>query len=82
MVSITTMTGRADVLNALAVLRTDLYMQTAGEHQQAITLLVKSDLFRYYSERMIGMIMAGAEDVRPHSHPRPSLLPANQRHRS
>ncbi|KAJ9103146.1 hypothetical protein QFC21_002568 [Naganishia friedmannii] len=35
----------------------------AGEHQQAITMLVKSDLFRFYSERMIGMIMTGAEDA-------------------
>ncbi|KAJ9119183.1 hypothetical protein QFC22_003675 [Naganishia vaughanmartiniae] len=30
-------------------------------------MLVKSDLFRFYSERMIGLVMAGAEDVRSRS---------------
>lgn len=44
--------------------RTDMYMQTAREHQQVLAMLVKSDLFRYYSERMIGLIMTGAEEVR------------------
>lgn len=39
-------------------------MQTAGEHEHALAMLVKSDLFRYYSERMVGLIMTGAEDVR------------------
>lgn len=38
-------------------------MQTAREHQQVLAMLVKSDLFRYYSERMIGLIMTGAEEV-------------------
>ena len=39
-------------------------MQTAREHQQVLAMLVKSDLFRYYSERMIGLIMTGAEEVK------------------
>jgi hypothetical protein len=38
-------------------------MQTAREHQQVLAMLVKSDLFRYYSERMMGLIMTGAEEV-------------------
>ncbi|GHJ88905.1 hypothetical protein NliqN6_5307 [Naganishia liquefaciens] len=46
----------------------DLYMQTAREHQQVLAMLVKSDLFRYYSERMIGLVMTGAEEsTNPHT---------------
>ena len=40
-------------------------MQTAREHQQVLAMLVKSDLFRYYSERMIGLVMTGAEEASP-----------------
>lgn len=46
----------------------DYYMQTAGEHEQALAMLVRSDLFRYYSERMVALIMTGAEEVCSASH--------------
>lgn len=38
-------------------------MQTPGESSHAYHLLLKSDLFRYHSERMINLILAEAEEV-------------------
>jgi hypothetical protein len=42
---------------------TDKYMQSPGESSHAYYLLLKSDLFRYHSERMINLILAEAEEV-------------------
>jgi hypothetical protein len=38
-------------------------MQSPGESSHAYYLLLKSDLFRYHSERMINLILAEAEEV-------------------
>ncbi|KAG7528622.1 hypothetical protein FFLO_06045 [Filobasidium floriforme] len=46
----------------------DKYMQSPGESSHAYYLLLKSDLFRYHSERMINLILAEAEEnTNPHT---------------
>jgi hypothetical protein len=42
-------------------------MQSPGESAHAYHLLLRSDLFRYHSERMINLILAEAEEVRSDS---------------
>lgn len=45
---------------------TDQYLPSAAEMQHAIQLLLASELFRFYHERMVGLIMVDAQEVSLH----------------
>lgn len=51
------------LINAPIPTCVDKYMASPGESAHAYHLVLRSDLFRYHSERMINLILAEAEEV-------------------